>query len=318
MHARTVAGGPSLIRRMLRREWLRGSLRCAAAAAFAPMLESCAERRRHRSGQDSAVTVLYEGDPADAFGPYYDASAKFLVFMPLVAWNRRGELEGRLAESWQYSPDLRTCTVRLRDGIRWHDGVPVTAHDVKFTLDLMALPDTLAYSPGSYSVQVLDKRTYTVTYHFQSFADAGPLDDDLACWPKHLLEGLDPKQILKWDFWSGPVGCGPYRHVRTVPQTMMEFEANPDYYRGRPKIKKVILKFAGWKPASSMPELLSGNVDAAVSWAKRDITSAQRNPRFRVYQKPGIGCQAIWLNVRHACFQDARVRRALVHSIAAR
>jgi peptide/nickel transport system substrate-binding protein len=269
--------------------------------------------RQFRSG--STVTILYEGEPEECFQPYADSTAKFLVSMPLVAWNSRRELEGRLAEGWEHSSDLRTWTIRLRDGVRWHDGAPVTAHDVKFSLDLLQRPEAMLFSPGGYSVTVLDDRTYSIRYLRQDLAnEGGALDDDIPCWPKHLLEKRDPTQVNSWDFWTHPVGCGPYRHVRTVAHTMMEFEANPNYFRGRPRIDRVILKFAGWNPPSAMPELLSGRVDAAVSW-RHDISSARRKRGLRVYQKPAIGFGAFWWNSRHPLFQDANVRRALTLAI---
>src|SRR5258706_16480961 len=99
------------------------------AGAIAPGLVWC--RRSKQARDSSTITVLYGGGPETVLDPVY-MKGKFLVFMPLAAWNSRGELEGRLAEQWEHSPDFRTWTVRLRDGIRWHDGVPVTAHDMKF------------------------------------------------------------------------------------------------------------------------------------------------------------------------------------------
>jgi len=239
--------------------------------------------------------------------------AKFLVFMPLAAWNSRGELEGRLAEAWEHSPDFRTWTIRLRDGIRWHDGVPVTAHDMKFTLDLLQHPDTLQFAPGGYTVKVLDDRTYTIAYHRQDPGDDGAVNDWTACWPKHLLEKLDPKQINTWNFWSHPVGCGPYRHVRTVPKSMMEFAADPDYFRGKPQIERVVLKFGD---SSAIPELLSGNVDAVSDPGRTYVLNLSRDRRFHTHQQilAWSFCALYW-NMRHPLFQDTLVRRALTCAI---
>src|SRR5262245_44419051 len=109
----------------------------------------CGKRRRD-AGAPNSITVLYQHDDT-VLGPEMDEPAQFLMFLPLVAWNTRGELEGRLAESWEHSPDYRTWTVRLRDGIRWHDGVPVTAHDIKYNLDLRSKPDIWQFAPDSFS-----------------------------------------------------------------------------------------------------------------------------------------------------------------------
>jgi peptide/nickel transport system substrate-binding protein len=294
-----------MTRRMTRRELVAGSI--------ASGLVSCGRSKARRPRDSSTVTVRYILDPETALGPIDDAPAQFLVFMPLVAWNRAGELEGRLAESWEHSPDYRTWTIRLRDGVRWHDGVPLTSHDIKFTLDLLQHPEARKFAPDSWTVIVLDDRTCTITLHSlnASYTDTG-IGDWIACWPKHLLEKLDPKQIDTWPFWAHPVGSGPYRHVRTVPKMMMELEANPDYFRGKPKITKVILKFAG---SGAVPELLSGDVDAAPYPQRSDVANVSRDGRFRVYQQPIPPANALWWNHRSALFQDVSVRRALTCAI---
>jgi peptide/nickel transport system substrate-binding protein len=290
------------MRKLTRRELVTGAIPAGLA--------SCSRSNTRHPQDRSTVTVLY-GDSDALLTPDLDAPAKFLVFVPLVTWNRRGELEGRLAESWVHSPDFRTWTIRLREGVRWHDGAQVTAYDVKFTLDLLQHPDTLL-APSNYAVNVVDDRTCTIAYDRQDLFDEGAITDYFSCWPRHLLERLDPKQINAWDFWKRPVGCGPYRHVRTVPGTMMEFEANPDYFRGKPKITRVILRFGR---GSAVPELLSGNVDAVCGPPRADVSNVSRKQRFRVYQNHyGAGLAVYW-NLRNPLFQDSAVRRALTYAI---
>ncbi|MEE9611724.1 MAG: ABC transporter substrate-binding protein [Desulfatiglandales bacterium] len=67
------------------------------------------------------------------------SDADHLVFLALASLNANGELEGRLAESWEHSPDYREWTYHLRTDVFWHDGVPVTAHDLKFTIVFVIL-----------------------------------------------------------------------------------------------------------------------------------------------------------------------------------
>lgn len=74
------------------------------------------------------------------------------------------------------------------------------------------------------------------------------------------------------------MGNGPCRHVRNVPKTMMELEANPDYYRGRPKIAKVVLKWGDTSASGSVTELLSGNVDAVPYVRRADVLMLARDP----------------------------------------
>lgn len=185
----------------------------------------------------STLTVLHPGDEG-IFGP--DWPAKFLVFLPLAERGENGETEGVLASRWERSPDWREWTIHLRPGLRWQDGTPVTAHDIKFTLDLLAHPAVGYTTPDAHTVTVLDDSTYTTTFHKRSWGS--PYDYWTVYWPKHLLEGLDPAEFWQWEFWTRPVGNGPYRFVRRVPHTMVELSADSAYFRGHPRIERLILK----------------------------------------------------------------------------
>ncbi|HUP01185.1 MAG TPA: ABC transporter substrate-binding protein, partial [Gemmatimonadota bacterium] len=280
---------------------------CAGLLALAV---GCGRGRERAGSAPSTITVFYFEEAA--FGPSWDMHAKFLVFLPLVARNDEGELEGRLAERWERSADYRDWTVHLRRDVRWHDGVPVTAHDVKFTMDLLSHPAVLKVPPGAFSLTVLDDSTYRITCHQQ--ARGSPLDDWTVFYPKHLLEGLDPEDFHQWDFWARPVGNGPYRYLRRLAGGMTEFEVNRDYYRGKPRIERVVLKYG----QLSVTELLSGNVDVLPYVPPMDLLKIEGDPRFRVYSylEPGGSIpKAILWNQRHPPLRDARVRRALTLAI---
>ncbi len=280
------------------------------AAGSLALAAGCRRSRERAQAAQSTITVFYFEEAA--IGPSWDMSGKFLVFLPLVARNTKEELEGRLAERWERSPDYRDWTVHLRRDVRWHDGVPVTAHDVKFTMDLLSHPEVLKVQPDDFSLTVLDDSTYRITCHKQKIGS--PLDDWTVYYPKHLLERLDPTEFYQWDFWTRPVGNGPYRYLSRLPKTMMEFEANPDYYRGKPRIERVMLKFG----ELSLIELLSGNVDVLPYVPPMDLLKIKNDPRFRVYRYVGPGSlipKAILWNQRHPPFRDAKVRRALTLAI---
>ncbi len=254
---------------------------------------------------DSTVTVQYAADEGAA-GPNYDAPAKFLVFLPLVTRNAAGELEGRLARSWEPSEDHRNWTVHLNTDVRWHDGVAVTADDIAFTIELLSRKDVGYIPPGTVDITVLNDSALV----FRSTLSS-PLSDYQVFYPKHLLETLDPTRFYEWEFWAEPVGNGPYRFVRYVPKTMMELEANPDYFRGKPAIERVILKFG----EPNLTELLAGNVDVLTSISPMDLPKIATDPRFEVYYQYGVDAQSIYWNHRSALFEDARVRRALTLAI---
>jgi len=259
-----------------------------------------------KRGEGLAVTVLYPTTDERGLGPEYDSPAQFLMFLPLVARNAQGQLEGRLAKSWEPAPDYQTWTIHLREDVRWHDGVPVTAHDIEFSMRLLSRPDVGYLAPGAVSISVLDDYAFTYTS-----STATPLSDYRTYYPKHLLENLDPTRMYEWDFWTQPVGNGPYRYVRHLPKTMMELEVNPDYVIGTPRVQNVILKFG----PSSLAELLSGNVDVLADVNPMQLLKLSEDPRFRRFDMRTPAVTTFYWNHRRELFRNAKVRRALTLAI---
>ncbi len=248
---------------------------------------------------------------------------KLLIFLGLGAVDEQGKLVGRLAERWEHSADYRTWTLYLRKNIRWHDGLPVTAHDIKFTVDLWKHPDVMFYAGLPIaSVEVLDNYTCTITYDRPPTFEFNWMPGNWnVFYPKHLLEDLDPKDFDSWDFWNHPVGNGPFRFVRHVPQTIVELEANPDYYLGKPKIDRLIIKLGSRVSdlseslsGSGLTELLSGNVDAINYLPLVDIAKVTKDSRFRIYYEIWDDIafpQVILWNQKNPLFQDKKTRQAL-------
>jgi ABC-type transport system substrate-binding protein len=112
----------------------------------------------------TTLTVLNPGGDG-IFGP--DWASKFLVFLPLIRSAADGSLEGQLAQSWEHTPDYRSWVFHLRSGLKWHDGEPVTARDVKFSLDLLSHPEVL-YDPPGRTVTVVDDTTVDIAYDSSS------------------------------------------------------------------------------------------------------------------------------------------------------
>lgn len=264
-----------------------------------------ADRDPQTEAGRTTMTVLVEGDER-VMGPSSDTPPQFLVFLPLFARTADGELEGRLARSWEAAEDHRSWTIHLNTAIRWHDGVPVTADDIAFSVQLLSRPD-VGYMAG-VEIDVLDDST--LVWHSSEW---DPLDDYRTFYPKHLLAQLDPTTFYHWDFWIQPVGNGPYRYVRHVPAVMTELEANPDYFRGKAAIDRIILKFG--TSASAIPDLLAGNVDA-IRVNPIDAPKIDGDPRFDLYYRiTWWQKMTLFWNHRHAALRDSRVRQAATLAI---
>lgn len=281
---------------------------CLCTIAFAGI--RCSREEAQAKSESTTLNVLWSGDER-FLGPAADDAPKLLMFLTLAKFrNQEGEVIGRLAERWDHSPDLHEWTFYLRQNVRWHDGVPVTAHDIEFTLELLSHSSVLKIPPDAIkSFDVIDDFTFRI--NFTAPYDA--IDGWTVYYPKHLLEDLDPKDFYKWDFWTQPVGNGPYRYVRHVPNTMMELDANPDFYRGKPEIERLVFKFGG---SSKLTELLSGNVDVASYVKQTDIAKLAQDGRFRIYYSfTYYEAMALQWNHRHFLFKDAAVRRAMTMAI---
>ncbi len=280
----------------------------ATLAGVILLLSGCGAGPRPATDGLSTVSIMM---PLDEYGLswHWSSQAQFLVFSPLVARNAEGELEPRLAASWEHSPDYREWTVRLNTDARWHDGVPVTAGDVKYTLDLLA-GEGGAVGSHTYAVSVLDDSTYSIRYERPGIGN--PLDDFTVIYPKHLLEDLDQERWGEWEFWKKPVGSGPFRHVRTVEGVGLEFEANPDYFRGRPRIDRVVLKFGD----PQLQHLQSREVDVLPNVTELMMLQLDEDKRFRGYRwyNP-IRVKTLLWNHRSPLFEEPTVRRALALAV---
>ncbi len=240
------------------------------------------------------------------------------VFNGLVRYDRNLKLEGDLARSWDVSPDGLRITFHLREGVKWHDGAPFTADDVLFTYKKMIDPKT----PTPYgedfkqvkSVESPDPRTVVVTYE-KTFAPA------LASWgmhilPKHLLEKYDDiaKSPLNREH---PVGTGPYRFVEWKSGSKVVFEANPDYYEGKPGIPRVIVRVIP-DQATQFLELKSGGLDfmtlTPLQYARQTDTVDFRK-KFNRYRYPSMGYTYLGLNLSNPIFSDRRIRQAIATAI---
>jgi peptide/nickel transport system substrate-binding protein len=258
---------------------------------------------------DNSVTAGYIGDERIFCHDYWGMEASYLMFLPLVTFDEDewGEVQPVLAERWEHSDDYRKWTFYLRKDVRWHDDMPVTAHDIKFTIDLRSKVNSVPDSLGK-KVEIIDDHTVAITHK----RPMDGLDPFSVYYPKHLLENLDPEKMYEWDFWKQPVGNGPYKYVRHIPNVMVEIEANPDYYRGKPKIERVILKFV---QSSDFVELSSGNVDA-VSYVQRSLLrKLSGDDRFRFYHGWGVPIEAIYWNHRNPLFSSPEIRKALTMAI---
>ena len=269
---------------------------------------SCSPKEEQHIRAESQITLLcWRETEQNVFRDGRPAS--YLLFVPLAPEDQEGYQQPGLMESWEHSEDFTEWTFHLRKDVRWHDGKPVTARDVKFTIELMTDPHLM------YEVKLFDEITIIDDFTCQ-LRSKHPFYALIYGWtevlPEHLLGELDKSKFWLWEFWKQPVGNGPYRYVRSLPNTMVELEVNPDYYREKPKIEHVFIKLGG----NPLTELLSGNVDAAIDLRPQEILQLTKDPRFNLYHEFRVTdvFSIVW-NHQSPLFEDPSVRRALTLAI---
>ena len=239
-----------------------------------------------------------------------------LLFNGLLKYNEQLEIVGDLAESWTVSEEGLVLTFVLRPNLRWHDGLALTAGDVRFTYEKLVDPAVRTPFSSSYelveSVEALDDRTVRIRYR-EPFAPA------LESWmmgiiPRHLLEHEDLNTTA---FLRHPVGHGPYRFVRWKTGELIELAANPDYFEHRPYIDRYLYRVIP-DDTTKFLELLTNGVDLSsltpLQYRRQTGTPAIK----RFYQKfryPSFGFTYLGYNLQDARFSDVRVRRAFSRAI---
>jgi len=247
-----------------------------------------------------------------------DEALAELVFSGLVRLAPDGHVEPDLAESLpSVSADGRTYTFRLRPGLKWHDGQPVTSYDVAFTIRQITAPGfrgdpLLAEAWQSIRVETPDERTVVIELEAPSapflarYATLGIL-------PEHLLRGLTADQLYDAPFNAAPVGTGPYRLV-SLSSAEAVLEANPDYHLGRPHIGRIRLVFVS-DAAAGVRLFQSGSVDGVLL---RDPlpeslrVQLERMSGVRILTPQRAAYLVLYLNNAQAnTFADLRVRQAI-------
>jgi peptide/nickel transport system substrate-binding protein len=165
-------------------------------------------------------------------------------FNQLVEFNPKNynEIIGELATGWDLSSDGRTYTFSIHPNANWHDGEPVTASDVAFSLDRIVDPDAIRPQAGAAlrpfyergTATALDPKTVEVPLYFPSAAFlpwlAFPL---IAMYPRHVVEGLS--QADANCCYENLVGSGPFILKDFQRGSHIKWEKNPDYFRpGQP------------------------------------------------------------------------------------
>lgn len=249
-----------------------------------------------------------------------------LAFEPFIDLDERGRPQPALlreiptAANGGLSQDGRTITYRLRPGVRWNDGRPVTSVDVLFTLHAILDPRNPVRSHEGYDLidRASAPNAQTVVFHLRrpwapavmTYFSYGTSPQFVL--PAHVLERQRP--LAQAEFNGAPtVGDGPYSFVSWNRGEGLRYAANASYWRGKPNVATLDIRIAP-DPSTNLLMLQSGSLDwNLVAPAQYQIVA--KNPHLRFDTVPTAVVAGLVLNTRHAPLNDVRVRRALAMSI---
>lgn len=259
------------------------------------------------------------------------------LFERMVSCTHDGEYLPRLADSWEMSEDHTSMTFHMNKNAKWHDGEPLTADDVVFTLKavtsekmdnyyrskFVCLAGTddngICASPDDLQVEAIDD--YTVKVGLKTPKDEQTVLSTLCSFfyvlPQHILDTGNYSDINDSDFWTSPVGAGPFKYVKDIAGEQLEMTANEDYYLGCPDFKTFVIKVV---PATSLTAgLLNGEIDVvgAGSIPLSDWGTIESSDNLVAESIPSYAYQYMEFNLSDGndAFQDAAVRIAFDKAI---
>jgi len=269
-----------------------------------------------KQGGTLVVPIINTGF-VDNFNPYttgglYDG----LMFEPLMIFNTMtGKVEYRLAKSAEYSKDLKTITVKLRDGLKWSDGQPLTAKDVAFSYTMTktapAFDQKAIWTTGILkSVTATDAKTivFKLTKADSTFIWGLPSYHIL---PEHIWGKVAAKDMATFKN-PNPVGSGPLTDIKYLKPQQMQLCRNDNYYLpNHPHID--CITFRSYNDNSQIqPALMKGEIDWGSNFiADVENTFVAADPENNHYWYPANDAIHLYVNTKEKPFDDIRVRKAL-------
>jgi peptide/nickel transport system substrate-binding protein len=294
-----------------RRNFLKKSAALGVGAAVWPAV------LRRASAASPDRVVIYHSSVADSIHPYNHSSSPIYgnwqhVIEPLIDldYNKK-EYVGVLAESWEFQG--KQWVFKLRKGIKFHNGAPLTSKDVAFSIERMRDEKGGSLQAPNFKdvteVQTPDDQTVV-------FVTKQPL--------AIFLDRLENRFILSKvagdkfgdQLYQNPIGTGPYKFVSYQRGGNMVFTRNDDYWGGKAAIKEVVFRKVT-EEAARLAALESGQADFINNVPVHEVARFQKHPRVRIDQIEGLRMFLLAMNVAHKPFDNKLVRQAVNYSVDA-
>jgi peptide/nickel transport system substrate-binding protein len=241
------------------------------------------------------------------------------LFTPLVQYDKDLKPQPYLAESWELQGDT-AIQFKLRTDVKWHDGQPVTAEDVKFTFDQAKDPASASLIGAAFltevkSAEVVDPNTIRFSFvrpHAQAIEDFW-----WAPVPRHLLQSVTAAEMQNAPYNRAPVGSGPFKFQEWTAGQRLILVRNPDFpaaLGGPPKAERVVFRIIP-EASTMLTELLTGGVHIDIPLVPDQVEQVEGSGQTTLYAFPGRTVYYVGWNNERPLFKDANIRRALALGI---
>jgi peptide/nickel transport system substrate-binding protein len=267
------------------------------------------------------VGTTYIWDTANPTYGWYGYNLRYLIYDTLVEEAGISNFIPGLAESWDVSEDGLVWTFKIREGVTFHDGTPLNAEEVAWSLNW-----TLEYEPETFSfylanfdeIVALDDTTLQVTLS----DPVGNMEYLLMyVWilPRSVWEGMTYDEIMEFEDLSAGIGTGPYKLVEWVEGEYLILEANEDYWRGAPAIDRMVWQEYATEDAM-VQALLAGEIDVADDIPRTAVPTLQETENIEVPIMESTVIDELIINsheegTQPASLNDPVVRLAIAHAI---
>jgi peptide/nickel transport system substrate-binding protein len=270
------------------------------------------------------LTISDAGDP-NTLNPHLGQSAPVanlseMTMAWLIRWDKHNQPYPELATevptqtNGGVSKDGLTITYHLRKGVRWGDGAPFDADDVVFSTAVVNDPANNEAARFNQIASVDEPDKFTVVYHLKKpYATAVESFFSSCCanpsiLPKHLLARYPNINDVPYN--ALPVGIGPFKFERWDRSKQVVLVANPLYWRGRPKLDKIVYKIVPDRE-QLLAQLAAHHVDMWYQFGGAYLARLQALRSYTIARKPSYAYSHFDFNLTHAAVADVTVRRAL-------
>lgn len=217
-----------------------------------------------------------------------------------------GEFKPALATKWE-TPDPATWVFTLRSDAKFHDGSPVTATDVKATLDRIAAKKGPIQPLWATLTSVEATNPTTATLKFSA-----PIGTVLAS--AALLNILPAGKMEADGFFGKPIGSGPFKVTAYKPDSDVTLEANTSYWGGAPGLQSLVFRIIP-ETTARITAIDTGEIDLMWTIPPDQLPKLKQNTNIAVMPTPSFTYYFLWMNSKRPPFTDKRVRQAMAYAV---